>query len=52
MFSMIKSYEKGLRYCSFRKSAPNHRSLTLMRNGKVNWFWAKWAALLNEVVGR
>ena len=29
MYSMIKSYEKGLRYYTFRKSAPNHRSLTL-----------------------
>ena len=29
MYSMIKSYEKCLRYYTFNKSAPNHRSLTL-----------------------
>ena len=29
MYSMCKSYEKWLRYNSFIKLAPNHRSLTL-----------------------
>ena len=30
MYSMFKSYEECLRYYTFNKSAPNHRSLTLM----------------------
>ena len=36
MYSMSNSHEQCLRYYSFNKTAPNHRSLTLsLRNAKM-----------------